>query len=214
MVELICKMVDGKFIVLEGLDGAGTTTQSRLLGSYFVDKGKEYTPFITREPTMYTLAGREIRCILRGETKFTNTERYLAHLFVADRVWHLDNLITPNRDKGVQVICDRHMISTLAYQSQGVPMKDLIALHKGLPTPDLTLFLEVPADQALARVAIRTGSPERYEILETLRRVAENYQHAIELVGKKQHVVKIDGTLPIDEVAKRVQAEVDNLYKR
>lgn len=206
-------MVEGKFIVLEGLDGAGTTTQSRLLGSYFVDKGKEYTPFITREPTMYTAAGKEIRCILRGETKFSNTERYLAHLFIADRVWHLDNLILPNKEKGVQVVCDRHMISTLAYQSQGVPMKDLIALHKGLPAPDLTLFLEVSAEQSLARVCNRTGSPERYEILETLRKVADNYQQAIELVGKKQHVVKIDGTLPIDEVARMVQAEVDKLYK-
>jgi dTMP kinase len=219
-------MVRGKFIVLEGMDGAGTTTQMRYLASYLIDKGKEYTPLCTREPTMYTEEGREIRRLLKdpesrnrmGEEAF---HHHLANLFVEDRKWHVKYLIEPNRTLGVQVISDRHMISTLAYQGLNLDMDELIRMHEGIPAPDLTLFLDVGADISLKRVlsSTRTGPTELFEESEILRRIEFSYARAIAKVGEAQKVVIIKGNpgLPTPEeniaaVAKAIQAEVDKLY--
>lgn len=209
----------GKFIVLEGLDGSGTTTQAIMLCKCLFEKDKANVPVLTREPTFLTPYGQEIRRRLKHELLPTETViddfNYWADLFVNDRKWHLANVVEYNRQKGLIVISDRHRLSTLAYQSaQGGQMEYLISLHDGLPVPDLTLFLRVPVEVALQRIMVnRSGTAEFFEKKDVLERTAQNYETAIQLVGQEQKVVIIDGTLPIGEVHQQIQIEVDKLYK-
>ena len=209
----------GKFIVLEGLDGAGTTTQAFLLCKYLFEKHKANVPVLTREPTSLTPYGLEIRRRLKHELLPNETViddfKYWADLFVNDRKWHLSEIIESNLHKGLTIISDRHMLSTLAYQSaQGGQMEYLVSLHAGLTAPDLTLFLRVPVDVSLHRImANRCGTPEFFEKKEFLEKTAQNYVHAINLVGQQQKVAIIDGTLPIEEVHQQIRIEVDKLYK-
>ena len=106
------------------------------------------------------------------------------------------------------------MLSTLAYQStQGGQMEQLIDLHKGMPSPDLTLFIDVPAGVALERIRQnRTGSPEYFEEKKGfLERTVKNYHVAAEIFRSKHNIVMIDGTGTIDEIAERIRSEVDFL---
>ena len=212
--------MQGMFIVFEGLDGSGTTTQAIKLSEYLFNKDKVHAPLLTREPTCLTSFGREIR--RRLENKLLPHEQqiddfeYWANLFVNDRRWHLDNIVIPNTKLGLPVISDRHMFSTLAYQSaQGGQMEYLIEKHSGMRPADLTIFLRVPAEVALARIqANREGTPEYFEKKKDfLLRTAENYERAISLIRDKHNVVIIDGTLPIEEVAKEIQRVVDGKLK-
>jgi dTMP kinase len=215
--------MNGKFIVLEGLDGAGTTTQLTLLSSYLLNKGKEFVTLCTREPTMLTREGREIRNILRQgvDWKKQHDEKYMASLFVKDRRWHVDNLVIPNKNIGVQVISDRHMLSTLAYQSlDGIPLDELVSMHEGITAPDLTIYLDVQACDAYNRITQnRTEPAERYEQETILIMVERAYKDAIEKVGRIQNITIINGypeaetrEEKIQKVALSVQIEVDKLY--
>ncbi|MEK6809422.1 MAG: dTMP kinase [Nanoarchaeota archaeon] len=150
-------MESGKFIVLEGIDGAGTTTHSGLLVQYLFEKDKKNAVLLTREPTKLSPYGLELRRrltgnLLPGETVI-NDPAYWADLFVSDRRWHMNKVVTPSLQLGLQVISDRYDISTIAYQSaQGKEMDELIKKHEGLPVPDLTLLLDLPVETAMHRV--------------------------------------------------------------
>src|SRR3989338_8675398 len=118
----------GKFIVLEGIDGSGTTTQVQKLANYLFEKDKRNVVLLTREPTKLSPSGMGLRrrvagALFPGETR-TDDSWYWASLFINDRRWHLDHLVVPNLRAGVQVISDRHKLSTIAYQSaQGADME-------------------------------------------------------------------------------------------
>ncbi len=209
----------GKFIVFEGIDGSGTTTQAADLSSYLFQKDKVNAPLLTREPTSLNDSGKEIRRRLEGRLLPNEKEIhdfiYWANLFVNDRKWHLHYIVNYATQLGLPVISDRHMLSTLAYQStQGGQMEQLLEMHKGMRTPDLTLYLHVPAGIALQRIKQnRAGTPEYFEKKEGfLSRTAENYNTAITLVGKQQNVVMIDGSQSIEQVTKEIRWEVDKLF--
>ena len=108
----------GKFIVLEGVDGAGTTTQANLVKATL--SAKDVESVVTAQPSDGPI-GRLIRSILRGQVTRENGERVggqaIAALFAADRSEHIDSLIEPLLAKGVHVICDRYYHSSLAYQA-------------------------------------------------------------------------------------------------
>ncbi|MBU1974260.1 MAG: dTMP kinase [Nanoarchaeota archaeon] len=186
--------MEGKFIVIEGLDGSGTTTQARLLAGYLFEKGKQYIPFLTREPTMLTPFGQELRRrlknqLLPGEIIIHDSE-YWANLYINDRRWHLQHIVEPNLAKGVQVISDRHMLSTLAYQtSQGGSMSNLIEKHQTMRKPDLTIFLRVPLETALQRIGIRKDGTEYFEKKEMLAKIHQAYEEAIQQVKTQQNIV-------------------------
>lgn len=211
-------MQKGKFIVVEGLDGSGSTTQAILLTSYLFKKDKKNVPVLSREPTLLTPYGCEIRRRLTRNLLSQEEEihdfGYWANLFVKDRIWHLENVVNYNTNLGLTVISDRHMLSTLAYQSaQGGDMKRLIKLHFGLRKPDLTLYLDVPVDVALKRIQKnREGSPEYFEKKSFLERTANNYETAISLVGTKQNVKIINSNLPLEETETLIIKEVNKLF--
>ncbi|MBU0457585.1 MAG: dTMP kinase [Nanoarchaeota archaeon] len=213
------KMSRGKFIVVEGLDGSGSTTQAINLASYLFNSNKANAPVLTREPTSLNPYGQEIRRRLENRLlsyeKQIDSFQYWADLFVNDRKWHLDNVVIPNCNIGLPVISDRHMLSTLAYQSaQGGEMEKLIEMHQRFITPDLTLFLSVPVDVALERIKHDRKSPPEYfeKKRNFMERTFRNYNKAIDLVGDVQNIIVIDGTLPIKNIEKLIQKEVKHLY--
>ncbi len=177
----------GKWIVFEGLDGAGTTTQAKLLADYLKSVAGEGLVFTTAEPTHGPL-GEVCRSALRG--LFHLDRKTLALTFNADRSDHLhrEGGILTHREMGHWIVQDRYLYSTLAYQD-GVDREWLRALSFPFPRPDLLIYLETPWQVCLERIGQRGNSTEIFEHKEELRRVAENYRLILEqdLVGEALH---------------------------
>lgn len=157
---------NGLFITLEGGEGAGKSTQARLLADALRDRG--YETILTREPGGTPGAEAIRHLLLFGEEEFSWRAEVLAHM--AARCDHLDNLIVPALERGAVVVCDRFHDSTLAYQGYGVgdasaERLEFITGARRLVArePDLTLLLELPREQALERLESRGGRTDRYE---------------------------------------------------
>lgn len=152
-------MTRGRFIALEGGEGAGKSTQARLLGETLHAGGKEVV--LTREPGG-TPGAEAIRALLLGTDGEGWGPRAEALLFAAARADHVERLIEPALVAGKWVICDRFVDSSRAYQggAGGLADDDVLALHrigsKGL-LPDLTLLIEVPEAEVAQRLQVRDG---------------------------------------------------------
>jgi dTMP kinase len=128
-------------------------------------------------------------------------------LFAADRADHLTRLIEPALARGGVVLTDRYYHSSLAYQSLDVDLAEVRALNRSFRVPDLTLFLEVPPESALARIAKRGGEREIFEHRAELERVAASYRTVIDaLRAEGQEIATIDALLPADDVEARAWA--------
>ncbi len=196
------------FIVVEGLDGAGTTTQVDRLVAKLRAHGREV--MATREPTGRSV-GRLVRRVLSGDPDFPSA-RVLPWLFAADRADHLDAMIEPALAAGVIVVSDRYYHSSLAYQSLVQPLAQVHALNATFRAPDLTVFVRVPPEVALARIEARGGDREIFEQLDQLKRIDEAYGRVITLLrGLGQHIVEIDGTPDPDSVARQILEAVEAL---
>jgi dTMP kinase len=158
----------GRFITIEGGEGAGKSTQARLLLAALERAGIPARG--TREPGGSPNAEAIRRLLLEGDG-----ERWDAVgetlLFMAARRDHVTRLIEPALEQGVWVVSDRFADSTLAYQGygKGVPLADLAALHRfvlGAFAPDLTLILDLPVEIGLARAAARGAAADRFEGLD------------------------------------------------
>lgn len=197
----------GRFIVFEGLDGAGTTTQAALLVEKLQAAGE--TVLATREPTDLPV-GRLIRAALRGEADAV-ARSTLPWMFAADRADHLARTVGPGLERG-WVVSDRYAPSSLAYQSLDVPLDLVWGLNQGFRAPDLTIFLKISAPVALARVVSRAGQREIFEEEETLRRVAHQYAVVFDrLRARGDRIVVIDGAQGIDAVEAAVWTAVTGL---
>ena len=192
----------GGFFVLEGLDGSGTTTQTRLLDQHLGGQG--VTTSSTREPTDHPI-GKLIRDALSGKLvlpdrveKIALSEGALCLLFAADRTEHSME-IEAIRERNTHVICDRYVLSSIAYQSidPAITPDRVIDVNRGISIPDVTLLLDVPVDECLRRLEQRNDSPTVYERRETLERIAENYAATIPVYEKHFGlVVRINGAAP------------------
>jgi len=211
-------MDQGKFIVLEGIDGAGTSTQGPLLVKYLFEKDKKNVVLLTREPTKLSPYGLELRRRLTGDLlpgEITiNDPEYWADLFINDRKWHVDKVLMPSLRLGLQLISDRYDLSTIAYQSaQGRDMEELIRKHEGLPVPDLTLLLDLPVEIAMQRAGKDSQRTKEYfDDRAFQEKVRTNYLVAAQKLNKSRNIVVIDSSRPIDEIAKEIQQEVNKLY--
>jgi dTMP kinase len=191
--------VTARFIVLEGIDGSGKSEQSRRLVSFLRAGGRRAVE--TREPTDGEW-GRRYRAWARGDTEASAGE--VLQFFIEDRKQHVADLIEPALARGEDVVCDRYVASTLAYQAaHGVSREGLRAALDvcGFPEPDLVLWLRLPVDRALERIGSR--SSERYEKVGFLERVDAEYAE----LGLTP--VDADGTP--EEVAERIRAVVEPL---
>ena len=166
----------GRFVVFEGLDGAGTTTQMHLLATALRSRGQEV--LTTGEPSGGPI-GRLLREALGSRISERTDGRFpaasIALLFAADRHDHLKNEIEPALDAGITVICDRFDYSSLAYQGQENDPDWVSAINRSLLRPDLVLLVQVTAEVAASRRATRNSVPEIYEVDDFQRRVVLAY---------------------------------------
>src|SRR5215831_15814998 len=158
-------MSRGRFITIEGGEGAGKTTQVRLLAAAL--KRMRIPVRATREPGGSPSGEAIRRLLLEGHGERWNAVGE-ALLLVAARSDHVARLIAPSLAQGIWVVSDRFADSTLAYQGygRGLPLEDLAALHRlalGSFTPDLTVVLDLPVETGLSRVAARGNVGDRFE---------------------------------------------------
>ena len=209
-------MIEGHFIVLEGIDGSGTTTQCSILADRLSEKG--LASHVTREPSNGPV-GVLIRQILTGRVVVPGRHgarppswATMAALFAADRLDHLDAEVIPNLTDGVNVICDRYDHSSVAYQTVSSDGQDGVAdwvlqLNRHARRPDLTFVLDVDPEAAARRRETRSGDPELYEVSELQVELAKFYAKIDELFPN-DNICHIDANCDIDGVAEAIWSEV------
>jgi dTMP kinase len=194
---------------MEGLDGSGNTTQSKLLAGFLKSEGRDVV--LTKEPTE-GYVGRRIRDVLQKRASATPLE--LQQMFVADRREHLAALVEPALKSGKTVITDRYMFSTLAFGGIDVDMELLRRMNSGFRVPDLTFVIDVPAEVSMERMKGRLKDKgtklELFEETEKLRRVRENY---LKIAKLYPNVHVIDGNRPIEVVAADIREIVLSAMK-
>jgi len=206
----------GKFIVLEGVDGAGTTTQSKLLTSYLTTKNLSVCS--TSEPTrsrMDTPTGQLIDEILHGKVPKPD-KNALALLFAADRVNHYQSEIEGALAAGNHVICDRYLLSGISYDSAAGCDPEWVALiNRYAPSPDLVVFVAMDTDVAIQRIKKRDGeSVSIYENFEFLNSVEDRYRRlAHSLKSEGLNIEIIDGGGSIRVIAAVIADIVDDLLE-
>ena len=202
----------GYFITLEGADGCGKTTQSRLLQEYLEQQG--YEVVWTREPGSIGL-GQRIRELLLyydGEV----APRCEAFLFLADRSQNIEHVIKPAVAEGKIVICDRHTDSTIAYQGygRGENIEELTYLNN-LATagmkPDLTIVFDVSTEVAQLRVGDEKDRMESAGI-EFHKKVRFGYLELAKTEPERIKVVNADNS--IEQVFEDTKRIVNNMFKK
>jgi len=170
--------MSARFIVLEGIDGSGTTTQAQLLGEELARR--KHDVLSTREPHDPFL-NRRIREWLKGDEV---PHRALLLAFALDREIHLLDYIKPALANGRTVISDRYALSTAAYQAEHNPKELLDAVLFKPLAPDLYVFLDIDPAEAAARVASRSSTPDYYEkSLAFQTKVQANYRRWLRNTG-------------------------------
>src|SRR5262249_1257329 len=200
----------GRFIVFEGIDGSGTTTQAALAAAALRADGIGVLQ--TREPSDGPI-GTLIRQALQGRVGLPGragslTEETLALLFAADRLDHLGAERLPALRQGQLVICDRYLLSSLAYQGAMCSIDWVEQINAGAVAPDLTVFLDVKLAAASRRRAARGGSRELFETDERQRQVSRQDRAAISRRAKRDRILLLDGGRPVGEVAGKAQEAI------
>lgn len=169
----------GYFIVFEGIDGAGSSTQALLLQEYF--SRCQQKSVISPEPT-HSRIGKLIREFLSTPPAFASEELFeqqMAYLFSADRHYHLYNSIDGVKkmvEDNIHVIATRYYFSSLAYNTKNPQQYEFVSLlNKNFPPPDFLFYLDIPVDVALARIENR-HKKEVYENREKLLLVKDNFE--------------------------------------
>ena len=201
----------GKFIVFEGIDGSGKSTQIKLLAEKLRERGERV--YITAEPTE-SVSGGLLRDALCGVANRTACE--MAALFTLDRVFHNVNPangIEKMLRDGFYVICDRYYYSTLAYQGNETDVEWVRRMNIDCPEirrPDVCIFLDVSPETGLSRVQNGSrGFTEIYEKAETLKAVRAKYFDAFSILGDSENVKIIDAARAPDKVAADVLAAIE-----
>ena len=196
-------MARGKFIVFEGIDGAGKTTQIARLAEALSGAGR--TVYTTAEPTE-SVIGDLLRAALSGKDDRTPAE--MAALFALDRIGH-NREIAAQLAAGKDVICDRYYYSSLAYQGSLCDYEWVRRMNCSCPDirrPDLCVFLDLTTDQALSRIAVRGIEAEIYEKRETLSLFRDTFLRILRTLPDSVAVVDASGS--VDEVAAAVRSAV------
>ena len=193
------------FIVIEGLDGAGTTTQvARLVADL---EAQQRSVLATREPTAGPI-GRIIRQTLVGQADAPTVES-LPWMFAADRADHLHRTVEPALARNTVVVSDRYVPSSLAYQSLTLPLEDVLALNARFRVPDLLIMVDVPVDTCLQRIQSRSDHRDIYERKDQLERIHAAYERVLaRLAQRGDPIVRVDGTQDMDTVAASIATHI------
>lgn len=193
------------FIVFEGLDGSGTTTQSASIAQRLREASHEVVH--TYEPSEGPI-GVMIRQGLRRRLTLPQGEpldhRSLALLFAADRIDHLRATVEPALARGAVVISDRYVHSSLAYQGATLDMRWVDAINAQARIADLVIWIDVPVDECLHRMQRRGGAEELFENRRALEAVLARYEEAIAM--RPERTIRIDGVGTPDAIFERICA--------
>ena len=203
------------FIVIEGTDGSGTTTQAERLEKKLRDEDHEV--YLTREPTdgpagamiRLALARRLVhpKDVAEGQSFEPHT---LALLFAADRMDHLHSDIIPKLKIGVTVISDRYYLSSYAFQGLDVSLDWLQKINSHCLRPDLTVFLNVDSAICYKRMQRRRWHVELFEEQTKIEEVRQNYIKVIQrLMWQGENIVIIDGNQPISVIHQQIFREFE-----
>jgi dTMP kinase len=197
----------GRLIVLEGIDGSGTTTQTECLVEHLRRRGRTAIP--TREPSAGPI-GRLLREALLGQHRMPRGSsmdgRTMALLFAADRLDHLQREVEPLLAEGTDVVSDRYLMSSLAYQAEEADREWVAVLARGVRPADLTILLDIPVEVAAQRRQLAGRPVERYDADSFLARVADNYRR---LARADATAVILDGSAARDQVTAAIVATVE-----
>lgn len=202
--------MNGKLVVLEGIDGCGKTTQCHLLKDYFMKKG--YKTVYTREPGG-TFIGEQIRNILLDAKNSNMCRASEVFLYAAARAQLVAEKIKPSLQKGELVICDRFVDSTLAYQGYGRGISlELLNQVNSFATnglmPDLVIVLDLSVEESLKRLKKRSCGSDRLERENMLfyESVRKGY---LDIARSKNTHVVLDASLSIAELHERILSVVE-----
>ena len=187
----------GLFIVIEGIDGTGKSTQAKRLGEWFVSQGREV--MLSREPTDGPWGKRLRESAATGRLSPADELQY----FLNDRRQHVEETIAPALAAGKVVILDRYYFSTMAYQgARGFDPTEIRRLNEEFaPVPDLLLILDLDVDTAHQRIGVRGDATNEFEKRESLERCREIF---LSLKDEPfARVIDSNGTL--DEVSERIR---------
>ena len=202
-------MILKNFIVFEGIDGAGTSTQIEILKK----RADADRFFFTTEPTD-SETGKFLRKMLKGDVELD--PRTSAFLFAADRNEHLYGTggtncgVVAQAQSGKIVVSDRYLFSSLTYQSVTCGDELPRRLNEGFPLPEILFFFDIDPEISLQRVLGR-GETEIYEKLDFQKATAARYRTVIAEYEKKNtgmKIVRLDATIPVGEVAKIISEEL------
>ena len=200
-----------RLIVLEGLDGAGTTTQARRLVEQLRALGRK--AHLTREPSDGPI-GRLIRELLTGQHAIPGAairQSTFGLLFAADRLDHLQREVEPQLAAGAMVVSDRWYHSSLAYQGTGADRDWITQLNARARPPDLTIFLQVRPEVAAQRRVAAGRVQELFDDLQMQQDVEAGYRATIaELTAQGERIEVIDGELPPDAVFQEIMRLIDD----
>jgi dTMP kinase len=200
------------FIALEGIDGSGKSTQTKLLTEKLTKEGhKVYSTF---EPTDNQI-GKLIRNILKGNAKADH--RIIAGLFVADRLDHLLNEeygIVKKLEEGFTVITDRYCFSSYAYQGTHMNMDWVIqanSMSAEILRPDVNIFIDVSPEVSMQRLHANRDNIELFETLENLQQVRAKYMEAFEKLRSVENIFIVDGNRSLDLIAQDIWQHVSSM---
>jgi dTMP kinase len=206
-------MTTGRFVVFEGLDGSGKTTQMARIQKRLTRMGIDAVA--TCEPTEGPV-GILIRQMLAG--RIVTDPRTLAALFAADRT---DHLVTPDTgvkalmEKGRTVLCDRYYFSSYAYHAKDMDLEWVItlnAVNAQILKPDLTLFIDVAPNTCLERIRAGRTHLDLFEKIDILTRVRDNYFAAFERLKDQETVKVVDGNASEDEVEQAIWYGISHMF--
>jgi dTMP kinase len=207
-------MVLRNFIVFEGIDGAGTSTQLGILAK----RSESDKFFFTAEPS-HGPTGKFLRTMLKGDVQLD--PRTAAYLFAADRAEHLwgtstdDGNIESIANSGKIVVSDRYFFSSLAYQSIDCGNDLPRLLNSPFPLPELLFFFDIEPEVSLKRICGR-GFTEIYEKPDFLKKTESLYKAIMNeydgtAKGETMRIIRLDATQSPEEVAKKIWSELEKL---
>jgi dTMP kinase len=200
----------GLFIAFEGGEGAGKTTQARLLGIWLREQG--YDVIATHEPGA-TKIGMRLRALLLDTSHTGLSPRAETLMYAADRAEHVESVIAPALERGTVVVSDRYVDSSIAYQGRGrnQPVSEVAGLNKwatGGVEPDLTILLDLPPAVGLSRRA-RSADRLEAEPLEFHKRVRDGF--LAQAAAAPERYLVLDATQPSGELSVQIQDRVRDL---
>lgn len=195
------------FIVIEGLDGAGTTTQLNNITDFLTRKRIKHIK--TFEPTD-SATGKFLRRVLSGDIPLEQDT--IAYLFAADRNEHIHGKregIISLLKKNEYVICDRYLFSSIAYQSIGADQRFVTALNSRFPLPEFLIFVDVPVEECQKRLNKRNTHKDIYDDIEYQKQVLLYYRESIEYFkDSSMKVIHVDGTKSPETITEEIKSKI------